>query len=64
MFTLDTTKLCTIDDYEVGSVTRDSKTYGVASVPADGFRKLVGFCLPNGIWAWVHKNYRKSLRNS
>ena len=32
----------------------------VVTVPADGFDRLVGYhCLPNGQWAWVHKNFRK-----
>lgn len=35
------------------------KTIGVVTIPAEGFNKLVGMCLPNGKWAWIHKDFRK-----
>jgi len=50
----------------VSGVTVDNKTYGVFIVPAKtehdvNFHKLVGFCGPDGVFIWVHKNYRKAL---
>ena len=50
----------------ISGVSVKDKTYGVFTIPATtengtAFQKLVGFCGPDGVFIWVHKNYRKGL---
>lgn len=54
-----------VEGRAVSGVTISNKTYGIFSIPATTdnrpFHKLVGMVGPNGVFVWVHKNYRKAL---
>lgn len=57
---LDMVKVKAVDGYKVGSVVaQNGKIRGVVTIPADGFDRLVGYCLSDGTWAWVKKDFRK-----
>jgi hypothetical protein len=57
---LSTSKVRAVEGFTFDAVTVNGKVCAVATVPADGFQRLVAYhCLPSGQWAWVHKNFRK-----